>query len=172
MDLFIIIAAVLGVGGVVSASIYNLVSSATSNSSIAVVGASIVGAPASDSPPTAISITVKNNGGSTIDCSASTCLVTLAGTSEGSSPATVTCTGTCLTSSPSGWALTTSTANAPLQFDFGSGTLAPGAETSFAVNGMTIGGTLTGVTMPTHGSSVTLNVVFGPASAEVTVPAQ
>lgn len=172
MDLFIIIAAVLGVGGVVSASIYNLVSSATSNSSIAVVGASIVGAPNSTSPPGAISITIKNNGGSTITCSPGTCLVSLAGTDEGSTPATVACAGTCLTSSPSGWALTSPTANAPLQFNFGSTTLGPGAETSFAVNGMTIGGTLAGVTMPTHGSTVTLNVVFGPASSQVTVPAQ
>ena len=41
MDLFIIVAAVLGVGGVVSASIYNLVTSATTDTSVAVVEVSL-----------------------------------------------------------------------------------------------------------------------------------
>jgi hypothetical protein len=172
MDLFIIIAAVLGVGGVVTASIYNLVGSATSNSSVAVVGSSIVGAPNAQSPPSAISVTIKNNGGSTINCSPSTCVVTFAGTNEGSTPATVSCSGACMTSSPAGWSLTAAAAGAPLQFNFGTGTLSPGSETSFSVNGMTIGGTLTGVAMPTHGSSVTVNVVFGASSAQVTAIAQ
>ena len=171
MDLFIIIAAVLGVGGVVSASVFNLVTSATSNSSIVVVGASMVGASSASSPPAAISVTVKNNGGSTINCSPSTCLVSFAGTNEGSTPATVTCDGPCLTSSPAGWALTAASAGAPLQFNFGTGSLAPGAETTFSVNGMAIGGTLAGVAMPVHGAMVTLYVVFGSSSAQVTVTA-
>jgi hypothetical protein len=47
----------------------------------------------------------------------------------------------------------------------------PGAQTSILISGPVFSGaTLTG--MPTHGSSVTLNVVFGTASAQVTVVAQ
>jgi hypothetical protein len=174
MDLFVIVAAVLGVGGVVSASVYNLVNSATSNSSVMVIGAAVVGASASTGAPGAISISIKNNGGNPISCTSATCVVTFAGTSDGSTPATLTCTSAsgCLTSAPAGWSLTAAVANAPLQFNFGTNTLAPGAQTSFVVNGMTIGGTTTGVAMPTHGASVTLNVVFGTASAQVTVTAQ
>ncbi len=177
MDLFIIIAAVLGVGGVVSASVYNLVNSATNNASIAVVGASVVGGYSEGgaaSLPSAIAITVKNNGGSPVTCSStSACTIVFAGTGIS---ATLTCAPTtCLTSSPvagpSSWAIGSGTAG-PLLFGVG-GTgfsLAPGAQTSLIASGITGGGTLTG--MPAHGASVTLNIVFGSASTQVTVVAQ
>jgi len=173
MDLFIIIAAVLGVGGVVSASIYNLVNSATSNASIAVVGASMV-ATSSSTAPSAISLTIKNNGGSTISCStASSCTVLFAGTNTGtgtppSCPA-ATCT---ITSAPAGWTLAGGLSQ-PLSFAFSGASLslAPGTQTSFTLSdtGLTLG---TSPTMPAHGSTVTLNVVFGTASSQVTVTAQ
>ena len=83
MDLFIIIAAVLGVGGIVSASIYNLVSSATTSTSIIVVGAATRAGAATSSPPTAVSISIKNNGGSPISCTPSACQVVFAGTNTG-----------------------------------------------------------------------------------------
>ncbi len=183
MDLFIIIAAVLGVGGVVSASVYNLVNSATSNASVAVVGASVVGgysAGGTVAAPSAIAITIKNNGGSPITCTSTTCSVTLAGTNEGTgTPApSINCLPTtCLTSSPTagpiGWMITGPAVGIPLQFTAGATgfTLAPGAQTSFVVNGMT--GTLgSSPSMPAHGASVTLNVIFGTASAQVSVIAQ
>ena len=161
MDLFIIIAAVLGVGGVVSASVYNLVNSATANTSISIVGVTLKAGPTS---PTALSVSVKNNGGSPITCSGSACRVVIAGTSV----TTPSCTGSCLISGGSlTWALNSTTG--PLTFTAtGTSALAPGAETSFALNGPITG---TG-TFWSAGQSVTLNVLFGSASAQVTVISQ
>jgi hypothetical protein len=160
MDLFIIIAAVLGVGGVVSASVYNLVNSATSNSSIAVVGVSLR---AGATSPTAISVSVKNDGGSPITCTGQACQVVVAGTSV----AAPSCTGSCLVSGgPLSWVVSGTTG--PLTFyATGSGALAPGEETSFVVNGPLPSGTYWSA-----GQSVTLNVLFGSASAQVTVVSQ
>ena len=177
MDLFIIIAAVLGVGGIVSASVYNLVNSATANSSIAVVGASVVGGYSTGGAaalPSAIALTIKNDGGSPITCSStSPCTVVFAGT--GTSAALSCAPNTCLTSSPgagaNSWGIGSGTSG-PVLFSVG-GTgfsLAPGAQTSLIAAGVSGGGTLTG--MPAHGSSITLNLVFGSASAQVTVVAQ
>lgn len=160
MDLFIIIAAVLGVGGVVSASVYNLVNSATANTSITIVGVSLrAGATA----PTAISVSVKNNGGSPIACSGASCQVVIAGTS-----ATVaSCTSPCIVSGGTQtWAV--GSAAGPLTF-FATGTnaLAPGEETSFVVNGPLPSGTYW-----TAGEPVTVSALFGSASAQVTVISQ
>jgi len=70
MDLFIIIAAVLAVGGVVTAAVFGLANSAASNSSLAIVSATVhpgtVGA----------TITVKNNGGSTLPSATPTVSIT------------------------------------------------------------------------------------------------
>jgi len=167
MDLFIIIAAVLGVGGVVSASVYNLVNSASSNASIAVVGASLKAGASSSASPTAISISVKNNGGTPISCSGTTCQVVFAGTNAGS--AAPTCTSPCSITSggPETWTL--GGASGPLSFQAGSATLAPGQEASFVLNGAL---TTTAASFWTAGSSVTINVLFGPASAQVTVISQ
>ena len=161
LDLFIIIAAVLGVGGIVSASIYSLVDGATADTSITVAGAALK---AGSAGPVAVSVTVKNNGGSPITCSASACQVVMAGTSVNSP----TCTGSCLVS---GGALTwtMSRASGPLTFmATGGSPLPPGAEASFVVNGP-IGGT---GTFWSAGEPVTLNVIFGSASAQVTVISQ
>jgi archaellum component FlaG (FlaF/FlaG flagellin family) len=172
MDLFIIIAAVLAVGGIVTAAIYGLAGSATSNQSVQVTGVSLTAGASSTAGPAAFTITIKNSGTSTITCTATTCLVTFSGTSEGSTPATVTCAATtCLNSSPSGWVLTAAAAGAPLQFNYGTNTLAPGAATSFTLSSVTIGGTTTGVSMPTHGASQVLTVSFGTAAASITVTA-
>lgn len=170
MDLFIIIAAVLGVGGVVTASIYNLVNSATSNSSVTVVSAALVAGSNSTSAPTAISLTIKNNGGSPINCGTASCEVVISGTNIGSTPGSP-CPA-CIVSSPTGWG-PSAAADAPLAFVFSpaAATLAPGAQTSFLVNGPVFtGSTLTG--MPTSGSTVTLSVIFGSASTQVTVVAE
>ncbi|MDG7010036.1 MAG: hypothetical protein JRN16_04025 [Nitrososphaerota archaeon] len=170
MDLFIIIAAVLGVGGIVTASIYNLINSATTNSSVTVVGASLVAGSTSSAAPSAMSVTVKNDGGSAIDCANGGCQVVISGSDTGSTPGTA-CTA-CIVSSPTGWTASATT-DAPLTFVFAptTETLAPGAQASFLVSGPVFTGTtLTG--MPTPGSMVTLNVIFGSASTQVTVVAQ
>ena len=161
LDLFIIIAAVLGVGGVVRASIYILIASATADTSIAIVGATLR---AGSAAPTAVSVTVKNNGGSPITCASSACQVVIAGTSVVSAS----CVGACLVSGGTlTWAL--DTAAGPLTFTAtGTSPLAPGEEASFVVNGP-MGGS---GTFWSAGDAVTLNVIFGSASAQVTVTSQ
>ncbi len=176
MDLFIIIAAVLGVGGVVSASVYNLVNSATSNESVAVVGASLKAGPATGSSPLAISISIKNNGGSPISCTPSTCQVIFAGTNTGSTtppdcsaPCSIISGGSATWSvgGPSGSA----TPSAPLTFQTSTFLLQPGSQTSFILSGglSTVG---SGATFWTSGSTVTVDVVFGSTTAQVAVTSQ
>ena len=171
MDLFIIIAAVLGVGGVVTASIYNLVSSATSNSSISIVDASLKAGTATSTSPVAIAVTVKNDGGSPISCGSSTsCEVVFAGTSTGSaaatcnSPCTITSGGTLVWGvGSSAGALTFDLSSTPTQ-------LASGSQTSFVLNGVL--STTGSPVFWTPGTPVTINVLFGTASAQVTVVSQ
>jgi hypothetical protein len=164
MDLFIIIAAVLGVGGVVSASIFNLVNSATSNTSIVIVGVSLkAGASQADSPE-AISVSVKNNGGGPISCSPTTCQVVFAGTSAGSSSPSCSPPCTITSGGPMAWAL--GSTNGPLTFQAASAPLPPGDQTSFVLNGPLL---TTGASFWVAGSAVTVSAVFGSASAQVTV---
>ena len=168
LDLFIIIAAVLGVGGVVTASIYNLVSSATTNSSISIVSASFKAGSGSTSSPVAISIIVKNSGGSPIDCSSTTsCEVILAGTSTGSTAATCTLPCTLTSGGDLIWGLAST--SGPLTFVL---TTAPADLQSGAQTSLVLSGPLAAGTSPTFwgpGAPVTVNVLFGSASAQVTV---
>jgi len=176
MDLFIIIAAVLGVGGIVSASIYNLVSSATTSTSIIVVGAAVRAGAEASSSPSAVSISIKNDGGSPITCTPSSCQVVFAGTNTGtvSPPA---CAAPCSITSggPAIWAVGGPAgeleANTPLTFETNNFVLQPGGQTSFILNAplSSVG------TSPTFwgvGASVTVNVLFGSASAQVVVASQ
>jgi archaellum component FlaG (FlaF/FlaG flagellin family) len=169
MDLFIIIAAVLAVGGVVTAAVYSLAGSASTNSSIQVVSVSLTGGASATSSPVSLAITIKNTGSSSITCSTATCSVVLTGTSFG---ATVpTCVAPCsVTSSPTGW-VTSIVASSPVTFTGGSQVIAPGAQTTLVFNGP-FTGTLTTLTgMPVHGSSTaqTINIVIGTASAQTSV---
>ena len=171
MDLFIIIAAVLGVGGVVSASIYNLVSSATSNSSITIVGASLKAGASSSNSPVAITISIKNNGGSPITCQTSTsCEVVFAGTNVGS-PAP-TCASPCAVTSGGSLVWGLGTATGPLMFNISSAPaqLAAGSQTSFVLNGPLL--TSGSPAFWSAGTPVTISVLFGSASAQVTVVSQ
>jgi hypothetical protein len=170
LDLFIIIAAVLGVGGVVTASIYNLINSATANSSIEVVGASLRAGAATSYSPAAISIALKNNGGTPITCTTATsCQVVFTGTSTGTG---LTCSTTCPVTSGGNltWSVSTA-ASIPLTFRATApSTLPPGGETSFTLNGpLTFSGS--GVFWA-PGTPVTINILFGSASAQVTVVSQ
>ena len=176
MDLFIIIAAVLGVGGVVTASVYNLVSSAALTSSIMVVGAATkAGASAGDSP-VSISFSIKNDGGNHISCTPSTCQVVFAGTNTGVATAPA-CTAPCNITSggPAIWSVGgpagVPTAGNPLIFETDTFSLQPGAQTSFILNSpLSLVGT--SPTFWTAGSSVTVNVLFGSTSTQITIISQ
>lgn len=168
LDLFIIIAAVLAVGGIVTATIFGLIGSATTNSSVQVVAVSLTGGTSATASPAAFAITIKNTGTSTITCTPSTCTVTFAGTNTGSTAAS--CSAPCtITSSPSGWAIGGGT-NSPLSFNAGNTTLTPGAQTTLVLDGpLTLGTNPSG--MPVQGSGVaqTLSIIMGTASASASV---
>ena len=176
MDLFIIIAAVLGVGGVVSASIYNLVNGATSTASVVVLSASLRAGGTSGSSPVAISISIKNNGGSNIACTPSTCQVVFAATDTGSTNPP-SCAAPCSITSggPALWSLGgpggTVSANAPLTFETDTFTFKQGGETSFIM-----GGALSSIDASslfwTSGAGVTIDLIFGATSSQVVVTSQ
>ncbi|QQG48715.1 MAG: hypothetical protein HY247_08280 [archaeon] len=161
MDLFIIIAAVLAVGGVVAAAVYGLAGSATSNTSIQ-VSASYVSGGGSASPQS-IAITIKNNGGSAVACTAPTCTVTISPGSIGT--AALACSGACSLSGAS-WGLGSATTG-PVTFTY-SATLSPGQQASFILNGP-FSGTTTFSTMAAKGSTVTINALFGTANSQVQI---
>lgn len=176
MDLFIIIAAVLGVGGVVSASVYNLVNSATANSSVVIAGVSMKAGATAGASPVAISISIKNNGGSPISCTQSTCQVVFAGTNTGATAAPA-CAAPCsiVSGGPGVWSVGgpggTPSANNPLTFQTNSFVLQPGSQTSFVLES-TLSTVGTSPTFWTSGGSVTIAVLFGSASAQVAVTSQ
>ncbi len=169
LDLFIIIAAVLAVGGIVTATIFGLIGSATTNSSVQVVAVSLTGGTSTTASPAAFAVTIKNTGTSTITCSPSTCTLTFAGTNTGSTTAPA-CSAPCtITSSPTGWAIGGGT-NSSLSFNAGTMTLTPGAQTTLVLDGpLTLGTNPSG--MPVHGSGVaqTLSIIMGTASASASV---
>jgi len=80
LDLFIIIAAVLAVGGIVTAAVFSLAGSATTNSFLGVVQVQAAGGTATGTI-NSFSITVKNSGSSTIT---GTMTITFGGTVEAS----------------------------------------------------------------------------------------
>jgi len=174
MDLFIIVAAVLGVGGIVSASLYNLVNSATANESVSVVEASARAGTSASSSPTAISISIKNDGGSPISCTASTCQVIFTGTNTGTTAPS--CAAPC--SITSGGAATWSvggpggipTPNNPLTFETDTFTLPAGAQTSFLLSGPLVVGA--SASFWASGAPVTVSVLFGSAAVQVAVASQ
>jgi hypothetical protein len=176
MDLFIIIAAVLGVGGVVTASIYNLVSSATTSTSIIVVGAAMRAGGAASNSPSAVSISVKNNGGSPITCTPSTCQVVFAGTNTGTATPPA-CAAPCSITSggPAIWTIGGPAGepetNYPLTFETDAFTLQPGGQTSFVLNAP-LSSVGTSPTFWAVGASITINVLFGSTSAQVVVTSQ
>ena len=176
MDLFIIIAAVLGVGGVVTAALYNLVGSATSSTSIMVVGAATRAGASASSSPTAVSISIKNDGGNPIPCTPSTCQVVFAGTNTGSNAAPA-CAAPCTITSggPAVWSIGgpagTPSAGNPLMFETNTFSLQPGAQTSFVLNAP-LSSVGTAPTFWATGSPVTVNVLFGSTSTQLAVTSQ
>lgn len=168
MDLFIIIAAVLAVGGVVTAAVYSLAGSASTNSSIQVVSVSLTGGASSSASPVAFAITIKNTGSSAITCAPTTCLVTFAGASVSTAAPTCPAATCSIISSPSGWVVMTATSG-PLNFNGGSMTVAAGAQTTLVLTGALTTATFAGMPVHNSGTAQTINIVFGTASASTTV---
>lgn len=176
MDLFIIIAAVLGVGGVVSASIYNLISSATTSTSIIVVGAAMRAGAAAGDPPIAFSISIKNDGGNPISCTPSSCQVVFAGTNTGMTTPPA-CAAPCSITSggPAIWTIGGPAgepeANNPLTFETNTFTLQPGGQTSFVLNAplSSVGAS---PTFWAVGDAITVNVLFDTTSVQVVITSQ
>lgn len=176
MDLFIIIAAVLGVGGIVSASVFSLVNSATASTSIVIVGAFLRAGPALEASPVVISLSLKNNGGSPITCTASTCQVVVAGTNTGTgTPPSCSAPCSMVSGGPGVWSVGgpggTPTPNAPLTFETNDFTLPPGGETSFVLNSP-LSALGESPSFWVAGTQVTVSVLFGSASAQVAVTSQ
>lgn len=172
MDLFIIIAAVLGVGGIVTASVYGLVNSASSSTSILITQVSASGAPSASTTIPVFSITIKNTGSSTITCAGSTCSVALQGSAT---------TATCPTASnmqvsggvsggtAPAWLLpvATCTTTTPLTFSTTALVLPPGASVS-----LTAISTYTFTAGYVTGNQYTISVVLGASTASIKLTAQ
>ncbi len=157
LDLFIIIAAVLAVGGIVTAAVFSLAGSATTNSFVGVVqvqaaGGTVTGAINS------FSITVKNTGSSTIT---GIMTITLGGTTQPATPVTL----PAPTGSDGTWALG-GAATFPVQLTGTTVTLTPGEQVAVsqgAITGLTTGWTI--------GTKYTVTVAFGSAQQSITVTA-
>lgn len=170
LDLFIIVGAVLAVGGVVTSSVYGLVNGNSQSTAIQITSISATGAAATASTGvSAFSVTVKNIGSSAISGSL---VVTLSGTSgkagaTAASPTAVATTGSSTGSFVVG-ALTTS----PVTLT-GTVTLQPGGQLAVSVGliGLTGGSTGTGALTTGWNTGViqSVSITFGVASAAATV---
>ncbi len=162
MDLFIIIAAVLGIGGVVTAAVYGLAGSAVSNSSIQVVQASAQGGAVSASTSiNAFSITIKNTGSSPIT---GTLTITLGGTKEanGSTVPTPTC------SNGTGGTVSVQSGSV-VQITCSGVTLTPGEQVAIFEGTVGAGTPLT--TGWNVGSTYAVTVLFGSAQTAINLVA-
>jgi hypothetical protein len=159
MDLFIIIAAVLGIGGVVTASVYGLIGASSTNSSVLIVQGSVQGS-ATSGTITSFTITVKNSGSATV--AGGTMTITLGGSKQPATPVTV--------PAPSGSTGTWTTggaASSPVALTGTSVTLAPGQQVAVSLG--TISGLTTGYTT---GTPYTITVTYGSAQTSITLTAQ
>jgi len=168
LDLFIIIAAVLGIGGIVTGAAYTLANSAATSASIQIVQAATAGGSATSI--NAFSITVKNTGTSTINCSTSvSCEVIIQTAKQGSTAVTSpTPTGSTSSGTSIPWSVL-GTASSPVTFAASPMTLPPGGQASLVEGTLTLS---TGGTGYVTGTVVTVNVVFGAASAQINIIAQ
>jgi len=149
MDLFIIVAAVLAAGGVVTAAALGLINSATQSSTLQVTQSMLVGG---GSP--SLTLTVKNVGTTSIPSGTATISLNVAGATgcTDSTSGSTTWTGACTGSAPITWT--------------GTASLAPGGQLSFAV---TFGGTAPTIT---SGTAYSVTVNLGSASTSTKLTAQ
>lgn len=168
MDLFIIIAAVMAVGGVVTASVYGLAGSASSNASVQVVQASAAGgAPSSSSSINSFSITVKNTGSTTIT---GTLTIALGGSKQPAALVTTPVPTTSVSGAATAggaWTLGGTSGNPVLLVSSSTLSLPPGTQVAVsegtlalvtAGNGWNIGTTYP-ITVTFNGAQTTINVV-------------
>ena len=162
MDLFIIIAAVLGIGGVVTAATYGLVSSGASSSSVQIMSSSLAGAPASGAGTFTLALALKNVGTSPVTLSASSPInvtITMVKGVAGSS---------CTQSGSVSWSSAHCTSNASLvDWVVTSGTVAPGQQVSLIATMTT-----TGTNPVVSGGSYTINILFGASSTSFKLTAE
>ncbi len=149
MDLFIIIAAVLAVGGVVTAAVYGLANSAATSSTLQITQSVLVGG---TSP--SLTLVVKNTGTATIPSGIVTIALNVAGAlgCTDSMTGSTTWSGACTGSAPLAWT--------------GTASLAPGTQMSFAV---TFSGTVPTIS---SGSQYSVVVSLGSTSASLKLTAQ
>ena len=149
MDLFIIIAAVLAVGGIVTAAVYTLANSASSSSTLQVTESVLVGG---SSP--SLTLVVKNTGTATIPSGTATIALNLAGATgcTDSMTGSTTWSGACTGAAPLTWT--------------GTASLAPVAQMSFAV---TFGGTVPTIT---SGAAYSVTANLGSVSASIKLTAE
>ncbi len=167
LDLFIIIAAVLGIGGIVTGAAYSLANSAATSTSIQIVQAATAGGTATSI--NAFSITIKNTGTSTINCSTNApCEVVLVDAKQGSTPVTSPSpSGSTSAGASASWTIS-GDASGPVTFVTTSMTLSPGQQVSLTEGTLT----LTGGEGYVTGTEETVSVLFGPASAQINLIAQ
>jgi len=168
LDLFIIIAAVLGIGGIVTGAAYSLANGAATSTSIQVVQGATAGG--SSTSINAFSITIKNTGTSTITCTAAApCEVILVSTKQGTTAVTTPApSGSTSSGASAGWSIASATSPSPVTFSTSTMTLSPGAQVSLTEGNLV----LTGGVGYTTGTVVTVSVLFGPASAQINLVAQ
>lgn len=159
LDLFILIAAVLGVGAIVTATLFSLVGAATTNANIQVVTASATGgAPSGSTSIAAFSITIKNAGSSNLP--SNILYVELGGTSG-----TPTYTGGSILCNNAGTG-TVAVYGASIAIECPSVALIQGAQESIVV--------LNPITMTTgwnEGNSYQVTVVYGNTQTSITITA-
>ena len=168
LDLFIIVGAVLAVGGIVTSSVFGLVNGNSQSTAMQITSISAAGSPTNANLVNSFNIVVKNIGSSAIT---GTMVITLVGTKGGTGCGTPTPTAVSTTGSTAGaWqnvtcavggpVTLTSPATAPLTY------LAPGGQISVSLGSVAAG---TGGTNWAIGVVQTVSVTFGVASASATV---
>jgi len=164
MDLFIIIAAVLAVGGVVAAAVFGLAGSASSNTSLQIVQASGQGS-TTGTGINAFSITLKNTGSTSITSQVLT--ITLGGTSGKSATGNPTPSYTATSGSSCAAAPTITDASTAIVTLSCTATITPGGQLS-----INLGGALTSTQLTTgwtSGSTYTISVAAGGAQTSVNI---
>lgn len=163
MDLFIIIAAVLSAGGVVTASVYGLVNSSSSQYSIQLVQSSLIGtSTAATSYTPTLSFTVKNTGSQSITLFSPTTASTVKLTFN-----TLTYTGTlsCPTSTSPTSAISSGTAPA-----WGVGSFSPPCSTASPIDSPTVTWTSSGSSILTPGQQVTFTFSMPFSATTLSIP--
>jgi hypothetical protein len=165
MDLFIIIAAVLGVGGVVTAAVFGLANSGANSTTLQIVSASLVGGPSttSNGSTSTLALSLKNLGTSTINLSQAN-ILNVTTSQKGVSAATASATGS-VTWSAQHAGLTNSLIGAYSD----QGTVAPGSQITLL---LTITTSNTTPAPFASGNQYTINILLPGYTTSIKLTAQ